>query len=328
MLIGKPKTILSSEITSESVYLNRRNFMAASAATIGLAALSTTASTQAKTTIITPAWLSNKISKSRGTTITAKEPLTPFDDVTSYNNFYEFGFSKEDPKKNAGKFITDPWSIDITGEVKHPGKINLEDLIAPHQLEERVYRFRCVEAWSMVVPWLGFSLADLLKKVEPTSDAKYVYFETLNDPKQFPEQASKLSTFPWPYREGLRIDEAMHPLSFMSVGLYGKALPNQNGAPIRLIVPWKYGFKSIKSIVKIHFSKTQPVTTWNTLQSSEYGFYANVNPEVSHPRWSQANERRLPSSLFKPNRVPTLKFNGYEKEVAALYKGMDLRKSF
>ncbi len=326
MLIRKPADISSAEITSESVYLNRRQLLAASGATIGLTALSP--SLLASSTPPPPVWMQRKISAKLGASIklSNNDPLTPLSDASSYNNFYEFGFTKEDPKKNSAAFRTDPWSIEISGQVKHPGRIQLEDLISPYQLEERIYRFRCVEAWSMVVPWLGFSLADLLKKVEPTSDAKYVYFETLTDPEQFPEQASALSSFPWPYREGLRLDEAMNPLSFLTVGLYGKALPNQNGAPIRLIVPWKYGFKSIKSIVKIHLTSTMPTTTWNTLQPQEYGFYANVNPEVDHPRWSQAAERRLPSSLFNPNRIPTLKFNGYEKEVAHLYKDMDLSK--
>ncbi|AJQ97393.1 protein-methionine-sulfoxide reductase catalytic subunit MsrP [Gynuella sunshinyii] len=322
MIIGKSNDILSSEITSESIYVNRRQLLAASTAALGLSAIPSL--TQAATS--STSWLTTKISQPWKTTITTDESVTPWEDATQYNNFYEFGFGKSDPAKYADRLKTEPWSIEISGEVSKPGTLHLEDLVAPNQLEERIYRFRCVEAWSMVVPWLGFSLADLLKRFEPTADARFVQFETLFDPKQFPAQKS--SSFPWPYMEGLRIDEAMNPLAFMAVGMYGKVLPNQNGAPIRLVVPWKYGFKSIKSIVKIRLVKEMPKTTWNMLQASEYGFYANVNPEVDHPRWSQKTERRLPSSLFTPNRIPTLKFNGYEEQVAYLYKDMDLRKFY
>ncbi|WP_428242519.1 protein-methionine-sulfoxide reductase catalytic subunit MsrP [Gynuella sp.] len=322
MIIGKSNDILSSEITSESIYVNRRQLLAASTAALGLSAISSL--TQASNS--GASWLTTKISQPWKTTIKTDETVTPWEDATQYNNFYEFGFGKSDPAKYADRLTTDPWSIEISGEVSKPGTLHLEDLVAPSHLEERIYRFRCVEAWSMVVPWLGFSLADLLKRFEPTADARFVQFETLFDPKQFPAQKS--SSFPWPYMEGLRIDEAMNPLAFMAVGMYGKVLPNQNGAPIRLVVPWKYGFKSIKSIVKIRLVKDMPKTTWNMLQASEYGFYANVNPDVDHPRWSQKTERRLPSSLFTPNRIPTLKFNGYEEQVAYLYKDMDLRKFY
>ena len=322
MIIGKPNDIPSSEITPESVYLNRRQLLAASSVAVGLSAVPSLAlATQSG-----PDWLTNKISQPISTTLKSDETITPWEDATQYNNFYEFGFGKSDPAKYADTLTTDPWSIEISGEVGKPGKIHLEELVAPNKLEERVYRFRCVEAWSMVVPWLGFSLADLLKRFEPTAEAKFVQFETLFDPKQFPAQNT--SALPWPYMEGLRIDEAMNPLAFLVVGMYGKVLPNQNGAPIRLMVPWKYGFKSIKSIVKIRLVKAMPKTTWNILQPNEYGFYANVNPEVDHPRWSQKTERRLPSSLFSPNRIPTLKFNGYEEQVAYLYKDMDLARYF
>jgi len=245
-----------------------------------------------------------------------------YSDVTEYNNFYEFGTGKRDPARNAHTLKTEPWSIVVDGEVGKPGRVNLEDILKPMTLEERVYRFRCVEAWSMVVPWVGIPLADVLSKFEPTSKARYVSFETLVDKKQMPGQ--RRNVIDWPYREGLRMDEAMHPLSFLAVGMYGRILPNQNGAPIRLVVPWKYGFKSIKSIVRITFSEKQPNTSWNDLAPGEYGFYANVNPEVDHPRWSQARERKLGD--FR--KRPTLPFNGYADEVASLYAGMDLRRQY
>lgn len=257
--------------------------------------------------------------------------LTPEHKVISHNNFYEFGTSKTDPLENAQQFQVDPWSLNIGGECEKPFKIDYDQLFTLLPLEERIYRLRCVEAWSMVVPWVGFSLADLLKKAQPTSRAKYVAFETLYDPKQMPGQASRRvgGGIDYPYVEGLRIDEAMHPLTLMSVGLYGKALPPQNGAPIRLVVPWKYGFKSIKSIVSIKFVEKMPPTTWNILAPNEYGFYANVNPEVDHPRWSQASERRITTGgLLARNRIATLPFNGYADEVAYLYKNMDLRREY
>jgi len=256
------------------------------------------------------------------------EPLTPLDDITAYGNFYEFGTDKGDPARYAGEMTVDPWSVEVDGAVHKPGKLNLEDVLSGFELEERIYRLRCVEAWSMVVPWVGFPLSDLLKRFEPKSEARYVAFQTLYRPDEMPGTRSFTSTIDWPYREGLRLDEAMHPLTLIAVGLYGKTLPNQNGAPLRLVVPWKYGFKSIKSIVRLRLTEKQPTTTWQALQPREYGFYANVNPEVDHPRWSQATERRLPSSLFKPNRIPTRMFNGYGEQVAYLYKGMDLTRNY
>tara|TARA_R110000737_G_scaffold305610_1_gene313203 strand:- start:1029 stop:2033 length:1005 start_codon:yes stop_codon:yes gene_type:complete len=257
--------------------------------------------------------------------------LTPEAKVASHNNFYEFGTSKSDPVENAQGFKVKPWQLTISGEVDKPYTLGYDDLFKRFDLEERIYRLRCVEAWSMVIPWIGFSLAELIKKAAPNSKAKYVAFETLYDPKQMPGQESRRigGGVQYPYVEGLRIDEAMNPLTFMSVGLYGKTLPAQNGAPIRLVVPWKYGFKSIKSIVGIKLVERKPPTTWNILANNEYGFYANVNPEVDHPRWSQASERRITTGgLFARNRIATLPFNGYGEEVAAMYKNMDLRKNY
>jgi sulfoxide reductase catalytic subunit YedY len=250
------------------------------------------------------------------------EEQTPYKDVTTYNNFYEFGTDKTDPAANAHTLKTSPWSVTVDGECAKPGKLTLEDILKPHPTEERIYRLRCVEGWSMVIPWLGFPLADLLKRFGPTSKAKYVRFETLFDREQMPGQ--QRNTLDWPYTEGLRMDEAMHPLSFMATGLYGKNLPNQNGAPLRLVVPWKYGFKSIKSIVRISFVEQPPDTSWGRSAPSEYGFYSNVNPEVDHPRWSQKRERRI--GEFRKRE--TLMFNGYAEQVASLYSGMDLRKLF
>jgi sulfoxide reductase catalytic subunit YedY len=252
----------------------------------------------------------------------AEDAATSWEAATSYNNFYEFGTDKEDPAANAGSLRTKPWSVAIEGEVAKPGVVALEQLLAPHALEERIYRLRCVEAWSMVIPWVGIPLGALLARFEPTSRAKFVAFETLLDPAQMPGQRREI--LPWPYREGLRIDEAMHPLAILAVGMYGRALPNQNGAPLRLVIPWKYGFKSIKSIVKIRLQETQPETTWSREASSEYGFYANVNPAVDHPRWSQARERRIGELV----RRPTEFLNGYADEVGSLYRGMDLARYF
>ncbi len=254
----------------------------------------------------------------------ALQPNT-YQDITTYNNYYEFGTGKADPSQNAEDFRTRPWSVAVGGEAEVAGTFNLDDILKPHPLQERIYRFRCVEAWSMVIPWVGFPLGDLLRRFKPTSKAKYVAFKTLYDPKQMPGERG--GVLPWPYVEGLRIDEAMHPLALMVVGLYGKVLPNQNGAPLRLMVPWKYGFKNIKAIVGIEFSETQPHNTWNVVAPNEYGFFANVNPHVDHPRWSQATERRIGAGLFAP-RVPTLMFNGYAEQVAGLYRGMDLRRYF
>jgi methionine sulfoxide reductase catalytic subunit len=250
------------------------------------------------------------------------EAKTSWEDITSYNNFYEFGTSKSDPARKANTLITRPWTIEVDGEVSRKQTLDIDSLLKQYTLEDRVYRFRCVEAWSMVIPWQGFPLAELIKKLEPTSKAKYIQFFTLLNSDQMPGQ--RYASLTWPYREGLRMDEAMHPLTLMATGIYGKPLPNQNGAPLRLVVPWKYGFKSIKSIVRIRFTEEEPEASWNMAQASEYGFYSNVNPEVDHPRWSQASERRI--GEFR--RRATLMFNGYEKEVAGLYKGMDLKKFF
>ncbi|MEZ5504253.1 MAG: protein-methionine-sulfoxide reductase catalytic subunit MsrP [Halioglobus sp.] len=319
--------IASSEITSETVYLKRRELIrAASLATVpALAGLSLPAAT-ADVTGGRPLAFSKAGSAADG--FLTSEPQTPFADITAYGNFYEFGTDKGDPARYAYEMKVDPWSIQVDGAVNKPGKLQLEDILTRFDLQERVYRLRCVEAWSMVVPWVGFPLADLLARFEPKGEARFVQFETLYRPAEMRGTRSFTTTIDWPYREGLRMDEAMHPLTLMAVGLYGKTLPNQNGAPLRLVVPWKYGFKSIKSIVRISLQEKQPVTTWQSLAPREYGFYANVNPEVNHPRWSQATERRLPSTLFRPNRIPTRLFNGYAEQVAHLYQGMDLARSY
>jgi sulfoxide reductase catalytic subunit YedY len=250
------------------------------------------------------------------------EEQTPYDDVTSYNNFYEFGTGKDDPESNAGSLKTRPWKVLVDGEVNKPRTFGIEELLKLAPLEERIYRLRCVEAWSMVVPWVGYPLSALIKKMQPTGNAKYVEFTTLHDPKQMPGQKS--AVLEWPYTEGLRMDEAMHPLALLTLGLYGEALPNQNGAPVRIVIPWKYGFKSAKSIVRIRFTEKQPKTAWNVAAAREYGFYSNVNPDVDHPRWSQAKERRI-GDFFKRKTMP---FNGYADQVAGLYTGMDLAKYF
>lgn len=343
MLIKSRDSIRPSEITPESIYRERRSLI--KNAGLLAAALPLTACAK-ENGEAQRGGLSNdesggvdyyadaELEFSRATKDQADagfytaEKLTPEEDVKSYCNFYEFGTDKGDPKRYAHQMTTTPWTVQVDGEISKPGKYHLEDLLKPHQLEERIYRFRCVEAWSMVVPWVGIPLASLLKRFEPTSRAKYVAFETLYRPVEMRGTRSSLSTIDWPYREGLRIDEAMHPLTLMVVGLYGKQLPNQNGAPFRLMVPWKYGFKSIKSIVRIHFSERQPATSWNMLAPREYGFYSNVNPEVAHPRWSQASERRLPSALFNPQRIKTQMFNGYADQVASLYSGMNLRNFY
>jgi len=269
--------------------------------------------------------MEQELTIARHSNYSTDELLTRYRDVTSYNNFYEFGTDKSDPADHARTLRPRPWTVTIGGEVHRPQIIDIDKLFGWFPLEERIYRMRCVEAWSMVIPWVGFPLGDLLKRVEPTSRAKYVAFTTLLDAEQMPEQ--RRHVLDWPYVEALRIDEAMHPLAILAVGLYGKVLPNQNGAPLRLVVPWKYGFKGIKSIVKIHLTEEQPPTTWNLAAPREYGFYANVNPTVDHPRWSQATERHIGASAFGP-RKPTLPFNGYAAQVASLYSGMDLRKFF
>jgi len=247
---------------------------------------------------------------------------TSYEDVTTYNNFYEFGLGKGDPAKHAGRMVTRPWHVEVSGEVAHPGIYAVDDLVPPRDVVERIYRMRCVEAWSMVIPWNGVPLGDIIRRLKPTSKAKFVAFETLYDPEQMPGQKSPV--LDWPYAEGLRMDEAMHPLTLISTGLYGKDLLNQNGAPLRLVVPWKYGFKNIKSIVRMHFMETRPETAWEKSAPHEYGFYANVNPDVDHPRWSQKREHRIGEF----GQRPTLMFNGYGEEVASLYTGMDLARSF
>lgn len=327
---------LSSQITPESVYKERRTFIkksgqfALTGLVAGLAGLGRSfASAEHNIPQLTaPNWLIKQVNAHKEGKFRTSEKLTPYEDVTTYNNFYEFGTGKKDPSRYSGDFKTEPWLVAVEGEVAKPAKYHLEDLLKPYQMEDRIYRLRCVEAWSMVIPWVGIPLADMLKRFEPTSKAKFVEFTTIYDPKQMPGQNSAFTGISFPYVEGLRIDEAMNPLTFMVTGLYGKTLPNQDGAPFRLIVPWKYGFKSIKSIVKIRLTETQPKTTWQSAAPNEYGFYANVNPQVDHPRWSQKHERRLPSTLFSPNRIETRLFNGYEEEVAHLYRGMDLRKFF
>jgi sulfoxide reductase catalytic subunit YedY len=317
IVINKPSDVPSSEITPESVYKQRRQFIKAG---IGLALSSALVSpVQAKTEA---GYGGRKLVHMPAKSFSTDEELTPFKDITEYNNFYEFGTDKYSPAKRAHTLRTSPWSVAVSGHCEKPGTLNLEDILKPHPLEERIYRLRCVEGWSMVVPWVGFPLADLLKRFNPTSKAKYVEFVTLMDPKQMPGQRS--GVLDWPYVEGLRIDEAMHPLSLMAVGLYGEVLPNQNGAPLRLVVPWKYGFKSIKSIVAIRFVDRPPVSSWMKAAPNEYGFYSNVNPQVDHPRWSQKRERRIGEFLKRK----TLIFNGYADQVAQLYSGMDLRKNF
>ena len=314
--------IESSEITPESVWLNRRNLMKAAAAGAGMTAVGET--------IAQPVGLKDLkfMPAADDTSFKATEDLTPYEAATTYNNFYEFGTDKSDPVRYADAMTTDPWEIKVGGLVHKPGKLHLEDILSGFDLEERIYRFRCVEAWSMVVPWIGFPLSKLLERFEPKAEGKFIEFKTLYRRSEMRGTRSFTSIIDWPYREGLRMDEAMHPLTLMTVGLYGKTLPNQGGAPLRLIVPWKYGFKNIKSIVEINVTDRQPKTSWQDLAPQEYGFYANVNPKVSHPRWSQAWERRLPSSLFNPNRVRTQMFNGYGEQVADLYKGMDLARFY
>jgi sulfoxide reductase catalytic subunit YedY len=302
--VSRIKSPRSSEITPERVYRDRRRFVQ----TLGLAAGAT----------MLPIGLRANL----------EAELTPESIVTGYNNFYEFGMDKTDPAAHAHELTIDPWSVEVAGEANRTGTFALEDLLKGLTEEDRVYRFRCVEAWSMVVPWRGVPLKALLEKFEPTGKAKFVEFTTLKRPSEMRGQRSLFTGIDWPYVEALRMDEAYHPLALMVTGLYGKGLPNQNGAPLRLIVPWKYGFKSGKSIVRIRFTSKQPRNTWNVLAPREYGFYANVNPAVDHPRWSQATERRLPSSLFDPNRIATLPFNGYADEVAGLYAGMDLRRNY
>ncbi|HWQ39271.1 MAG TPA: protein-methionine-sulfoxide reductase catalytic subunit MsrP [Burkholderiales bacterium] len=309
MLIRKPADVLPSEITPRSVYARRREFMK-SAVALGLAALAPAVPAAARLAPLKPSPFSTT------------EKLTPYEAVTTYNNFYEFGTDKDDPSRHAGSLRTRPWTVLVQGEVKRARAFDIEELLKLAPLEERIYRMRCVEGWSMVIPWVGYPFSELIKRVEPTANAKFVEFTTLLDPGQMPGQ--KVPVLDWPYVEGLRLDEAMHPLTLLTVGLYGEVLPNQNGAPVRVVVPWKYGFKSAKSIVRIRFTAEMPRTSWMIAVPREYGFYSNVNPQVDHPRWSQAKERRIGELLKRE----TLMFNGYGEQVAGLYAGMDLKKFF
>lgn len=319
MLIRKPADIRSSEITPPGHYRNRRQFLregiAAGSAFLAGPAISATLPEERGATL-------GDLDESRFST---DETANSFEDITTYNNFYEFGTGKGDPSARATDFEARPWSLEVAGHAEKTGTFDLEDFVKPYRLEERIYRMRCVEAWSMVIPWVGIPLADVIRTFRPLSNAKYVAFETLHDPQRMPGQRARV--LDWPYREGLTIAEAMNPLTIFAVGLYGQLLPNQNGAPIRLVVPWKYGFKGIKSIVKMSFVEKEPRTSWNMAAPNEYGFYANVNPDVDHPRWSQARERRIGGGLFA-DKQPTLMFNGYGEHVAHLYEGLDLRRHF
>ncbi|MEJ6021846.1 protein-methionine-sulfoxide reductase catalytic subunit MsrP [Ramlibacter sp. PS4R-6] len=319
---------LSSEITPRAVYEQRRGFMKLMAAGAAGSVLASWASREAFAQVARPgkhAVLQTVKSGVPGAT--TMEKVTDYKDASTYNNFYEFGTDKSDPAKNAHTLKTTPWTVEVTGLVKKPGKYAIEDLLKLAPLEERIYRLRCVEGWSMVIPWVGYSLSKLVEKVEPLGGAKFVEFETLADRNTMPFVGSRV--LDWPYVEGLRLDEAMHPLALLTFGMYGEVLPNQNGAPVRLVVPWKYGFKSAKSIVRIRFSPTEPKTAWNKAAANEYGFFSNVNPNVDHPRWSQATERRIGEGggLFA-KRTKTLMFNGYEAQVGQLYAGMDLKKFY
>ena len=314
--------IPGTDITDEAVYRDRRRLLAALASTPALAVAGCSRAEPPPPPRLT---ITPEQAKSGFHT---NEELTAYADITSYNNFYEFGTGKADPSRAAKTLRTSPWTVAVGGQCAKPGKLSLDDLLKGLKPEERIYRMRCVEGWSMVIPWLGVPLADVLKRFEPTSKAKYVAFTSLADPRQMP--GVRVPVLDWPYREGLRIDEAMHPLTLLATGLYGKPLPQQNGAPLRLIVPWKYGFKGIKSIVAITFVERMPKTAWNMSQPSEYGFFSNVNPAVDHPRWSQKTERRIAGSASKlfAERIPTLPFNGYAAQVSSLYAGMDLKKWF
>ena len=312
MPIRHANDILPSEITPPDLYRERRRFMQGMGALAAGAILG--AAPEARAGV--------KLPGVRASLYKLDDTRTPYKDVTTYNNFYEFGTGKDDPAKNAGSLKTRPWTVTIEGEVANPRVYDIDTLLKLAPLEERVYRMRCVEGWSMVIPWVGFPLREIIRRAEPTGNAKYIEFVTLNDPRHMPGQRSRV--LDWPYIEGLRLDEAMHPLTLLTVGLYGEVLPNQNGAPIRLVVPWKYGFKSAKSIVRIRFVEKQPLTAWMAAAPREYGFYSNVNPQVDHPRWSQAKERRI-GEFFKRD---TLMFNGYGEQVAQLYRGLDLQKFF
>lgn len=312
MTIFKPLDIPASEITPPEIYRERRRFMQGMTALATVPLLGATREAQAGV----------KLAGVRTSQYTVPEDKTAYKDITTYNNFYEFGTGKDDPAERAGGFKTRPWTVSIEGAVKNTKTYDIDSLLKLAPLEERVYRLRCVEGWSMVIPWVGFSLAEIIKRAEPMGNAKYVEFESLNDPGQFPGQRSRVLN--WPYTEGLRLDEAMNPLTLLAVGLYGEMLPNQNGAPVRLVVPWKYGFKSAKSIVKIRFVEKQPISSWMQATPKEYGFYSNVNPQVDHPRWSQARERRIGEFMKRD----TLMFNGYGQQVAQMYRSMDLKRFF
>lgn len=319
MLIKKPADIRPSEITSKQNYLNRRDFIRAGAV-VGGSILSPSAMGA-----VVPDARGAKLADVKPSRFSTDEEPNSFEDISTYNNYYEFGTDKADPYENAQDFDPRPWTITVEGHAEKTGTFDFDDFIKPFDLEERIYRMRCVEAWSMVIPWVGISLANVVNHFKPTSQARYVAFETLNDSSRMP--GLRRRSLEWPYREGLTIAEATNPLAILAVGIYGETLPNQNGAPIRLVTPWKYGFKGIKGIVRMRFTEQQPKTSWNMAQAREYGFYANVNPQVDHPRWSQARERRIGSSLFA-SKQPTMMFNGYGEEVADLYKGLDLRRNF
>jgi len=321
MLLKKASDIPSSEITDKKLYLRRREFIQAAAVGAVGAAAGTLGVGMAEAATWPRVPIPN-VQKASSPALTTAEKPNSYQDIATYNNFYEFGTDKGDPSQNAGGLKTKPWTVKVDGMVAKPGDYHLEDLIKPYALEDRVYRHRCVEAWSLVIPWVGFPLASLLKTVGPTPAAKFVEFTTLMDPKQMPGQ--RTDVLRWPYVEALRLDEAMHPLTLLAVGIYGEFLPNQNGAPMRLVIPWKYGFKGAKSIVRITLTDKQPLNTWQQSAPEEYGFYANVNPAKDHPRWSQARERRI-GEFFKR---PTLLFNGYGDQVASLYAGMDLKKNY
>jgi sulfoxide reductase catalytic subunit YedY len=319
MLITRPPEFRGSEITSETNYLDRRRFLRDSAAAAGLLFVGPSYGA------IVPAEPDARLTDVAMSSYRTTEEPNSFEDISTYNNYYEFGTGKADPARNAQSFEPRPWTIEVSGHAERTGTFHFEDIVKPHRLEERIYRMRCVEAWSMVIPWVGIPLADVIRRFAPTSKAKYVAFETLHDPQRMPGQRSRVLR--WPYREGLTMAEAMHPLTLLAVGLYGRVLPNANGAPIRLVVPWKYGFKGIKGIVSMRFVESQPATSWEMAAPDEYGFYANVNPDVDHPRWSQSRERRIGAGLFA-QKQPTLMFNGYGEQVAHLYQGLDLRRNF
>ena len=314
---------VSSEITPERVWRDRRRLIAA--AGLGAAGVSQSSAVMAQFRNRAQASEPEKL-PGRSSSYSTSEPMTPYKLVTTYNNFYEFGMDKDDPAENAQRMRVRPWTVAVEGELAKPKVFDIDELLKLAPMEERIYRMRCVEGWSMVIPWVGFPLSELIRRVEPTGKAKYVEFITLADREQMPGLRS--GVIQWPYTEGLRLDEAMHPLTVLGFGLYGEVMPKQNGAPVRLVVPWKYGFKSGKSLVKIRFVEKQPVTSWMKSAPEEYGFYSNVNPEVSHPRWSQATERRLGEDGFMQRKRPTLMFNGYAEQVASLYAGMDLRRQF